>query len=193
MSSTPLPTRRTQPPTTGPSLSPACPPSLRPSAFRLRSSLLSTPRTSTSSSYYSPTSAKSFPSVYGGTPNGGVGSVAASFGRPNPFEILSAPAFEEFVDDITSSIKRALAGPPPVERRAVIAAEREVPDEEETMDVFGEIKGVGAEVPSGEVGQDEDEVVEDEDEIEDEEDEESDSVVADEEAESEDDVIATQR
>lgn len=97
------------------------------------------------------------------------------------------------MDDITSSIKRALAGPPPVERRTVLSEEREISDVEETVDVFGEIRGVGADVPGGEVGREEDEEDGEVAENEGEEAEEHDNLVLSEDSELGEDEIAIPR
>ncbi|KAK4698240.1 hypothetical protein P7C70_g8043, partial [Phenoliferia sp. Uapishka_3] len=56
----------------------------------------------------------------------------------NPFEALSAPDFDNFVDGLTSTIRNALAGPPKAERRAIEPEREEV--DESSQDVFGEVK-----------------------------------------------------
>lgn len=138
---TPNQTRRTtQPPVSGPSLSPF-PNSLRPSAFKVRPSYLG------STANYSPRDYTNSPLVaYQPSPAGSARSTrstrilpnSATFSKPNPFEVLSAPAFDEFVDDVTSKIKRALAGP--VRESTRLRDERV--EEREKIDVFGEVKRI---------------------------------------------------
>lgn len=139
---TPNQTRRTtRPPLAGPSLSPF-PNSLRPSAFKVRPSYLA------SVSNYSPRDYINSPLIpyepsQVGSPRSSSRSTrilpaSATFSKPNPFEVLSAPAFDEFVDDVTSRIKKALAGPVKETNRLRV----EGFEDEEENDVFGEVKRV---------------------------------------------------
>lgn len=162
---TPIQSRRpTQPSFTGPSLSPF-PNSLRPSAFKIRPSYLTnnsnlTPREySQSPVIYQPPPPPSSASSNYSNYNRGIGSssnqlnrvlpASATFRKSNPFEVLSAPEFDNFVDDVTSRIKRALAGPSVSEQRKEVEYEEENTEQfeeeqlnEEMNDVFGEVKRV---------------------------------------------------
>lgn len=62
----------------------------------------------------------------------------------NPFEQLSAPAFDDFVDGITASIRNVLAPPPKRVRKVKEPTPPAEPEEEQQgeEDVFGEVKRV---------------------------------------------------
>lgn len=121
-----------QPPPNGPTLSPFLPPSLRPSSFNPSPS-------TTSSSYYilpNPTPVSAFIPIL---------ARGRARGR-NPFEVLSAPVFDEFIDDVTTRIRNALLGPPPPPPLPKPVAEESIPKEKEIADVFGQVVAVGQRV-----------------------------------------------
>lgn len=166
--------RSRQPPRAGPSLASPVPSSLRPSAFRPRASFAPTSQLGSPAGYagtgYSPelqtpTTAQRprapHPTPATATPGG-----AGAFRRPNPFDVLPSASFDSFVDDITTKIRSALAGPPKPERRVAVEQSPGVTSSEE--DVFGEVKALADAAPTanGTNGHSEDQSEYDDDESE---------------------------
>ncbi|KAL8284251.1 hypothetical protein RQP46_005000 [Phenoliferia psychrophenolica] len=176
--------RASQPPVGGPSLaSPSVPASLRPSRFHPRASFLAqshpyAPFPSASPFAFSPSTATPPAAAHAGHRAPHPTPLSAFRRRTsNPFDVLSAPQFDSFVDGLTSSIRSALAGPPKPERRPAVEQraspaptqldELELERERDASeDVFGEVKALlnGQAHTNGTNGFSEHEQDEDEDE-----------------------------